>query len=70
MVAVSAYQADGVVITEVVESHAGQVGQFGEEHSEVRLPVRLGQLEQETKSFLEQKTNQSSPQRELVNKIT
>lgn len=50
--AVSAYQADGVVITEVVESHAGQVGQSGEEDSQVRLPVRLGQLKQKTESFL------------------
>ena len=52
MVTVSAHQADGVVITEVVESHPGEVGQSGKKHSEVRLPVRLGQLEQETESFL------------------
>ena len=56
MVTVSAHQADGVVITEVVESHPGEVGQSGKKHSEVRLPVRLGQLEQEAESFLKQKS--------------
>ena len=56
MVTVSAHQADGVVITEVVESHPGQVGQSGKKHPEVRLPVRLGQLEQETESFLKDKS--------------
>ena len=56
MVAVSAHQADGVIVTEVVESDPGQVGQSGEKHTEVRLPIRLGQLEQETESFLKGKS--------------
>ena len=60
VVAVSTYQADGVVITEVIQSHSGQVGQFGEEHCQLWLPVRLRQLEQEAESSLEHKTSQSS----------